>query len=75
MTESLLWVEGYRPKTIDECILSETIKGTLSDVVKDEKIPTFMFRGPSGVGKTPAARALCEQTNSDYIIINGSDEG
>ena len=75
MTESLLWVEGYRPKTIDECILSETIKGTLSDLVKDEKIPNFMFTGPSGVGKTTAARALCEQTNSDYIIINGSDEG
>ena len=37
MTESLLWVEGYRPKTIDDCILSETIKGTLSDLVKDEK--------------------------------------
>ena len=75
MTESLLWVEGYRPKTIDECILSETIKGTLSDLVKDEKVPNLMFTGPSGVGKTTAARALCEQTNSDYIIINGSDEG
>ena len=75
MTESLLWVEGYRPKTIDECILSETIKGTLSDLVKDEKIPNLMFTGPPGVGKTTAARALCEQTNSDYIIINGSDEG
>jgi len=75
MTESLLWVEGYRPKTIDECILSETIKGTLTDLVKDEKIPNLMFTGPPGVGKTTAARALCEQTNSDYIIINGSDEG
>ena len=75
MTESLLWVEGYRPKTIDDCILSETIKGTLSDLVKDEKISNLMFTGPSGVGKTTAARAICDQTNSDYIIINGSDEG
>ena len=75
MTESLLWVEGYRPKTIDECILSKTIKGTLTDLVKDEKVPNLMFTGPPGVGKTTAARALCEQTNSDYIIINGSDEG
>ena len=75
MSESLLWVEGYRPKTIDECILSEKIKGTLSDLVKDEKVPNLMFTGPSGVGKTTAARALCEQTNSDYLIINGSDEG
>ena len=75
MIESLLWVEGYRPKTIDDCILSETIKGTLSDLVKDEKISNLMFTGPSGVGKTTAARAICDQTNSDYIIINGSDEG
>ena len=75
MTESLLWVEGYRPKTIDDCILSDTIKGTLSDLVKDEKVSNLMFTGPSGVGKTTAARAICDQTNSDYIIINGSDEG
>ncbi len=75
MTESLLWVENYRPSTIDDCILSDSIKGTLSDLVKDEKIPNLMFTGPSGVGKTTAARAICDQTNSDYIIINGSDEG
>ena len=75
MTESLLWVEGYRPKTIDDCILSDTIKGTLSDLVKDEKVSNLMFTGPSGVGKTTAARAICDQTNSDYIVINGSDEG
>ena len=75
MTDSLLWVEGHRPRTINDCILSNKIKNTLSDVVKEEKIPNLMFTGPSGVGKTTAARAICEQTNSDYIIINGSDEG
>ena len=75
MPESLLWVESHRPKTIDDCILSDTIKGTLSDLVKDEKVSNLMFTGPSGVGKTTAARAICDQTNSDYIIINGSDEG
>ena len=75
MTDSLLWVEGHRPRTINDCILSNKIKNTLSDVVKEEKIPNLMFTGPSGVGKTTAARAICEQTNSDYIVINGSDEG
>ena len=75
MPESLLWVESHRPKTIDDCILSDTIKGTLFDLVKDEKIPNLMFTGPSGVGKTTVARAICDQTNSDYILINGSDEG
>ena len=73
--DKFLWVERYRPKTIDECILSDTIKGTLDDLVKDNKVPNLMLTGPAGVGKTTAARAICEQTNSDYIIINGSDEG
>jgi DNA polymerase III delta prime subunit len=55
--------------------LSDTIKGTLEDLVKDGKVPNLMFTGPAGVGKTTVARAICDMTNSDYIIINGSDEG
>ena len=73
--DKFLWVEKYRPKTIDECILSDTIKGTLEDLVRDNKVPNLMFTGPAGVGKTTVARAICDMTNSDYIIINGSDEG
>ena len=75
MKDSLLWVEKYRPPTISECILSDSIKGTLSDLTKDGKVPNLLLSGSAGVGKTTVARALCEQTNSDYIIINGSDEG
>ena len=73
--DSLLWVERYRPLTISECILSDSIKGTLSDLTKEGKVPNLLLSGSAGVGKTTVARALCEQTNSDYIIINGSDEG
>ena len=73
--DKFLWVEKYRPKTIDDCILSDTIKGTLNDLVKEERVPNLMFTGPAGVGKTTVARAICDMTNSDYIIINGSDEG
>ena len=75
MKKSLLWVERYRPSTIDDCILSDTIKNTLEDLVKDDTVPNLMFTGPAGVGKTTVARAICDMTNSDYIIINGSDEG
>ena len=73
--DKFLWVEKYRPKTIDECILSDTIKGTLDDLVKDNKVPNLMLTGPAGVGKTTVARAIFDMKNSDYIIINGSDEG
>ena len=75
MENSLLLVERYRPSTIDDCILSDTIKNTLKDLVKDNTVPNLMFTGPAGVGKTTVARAICDMTNSDYIIINGSDEG
>ena len=73
--DKFLWVEKHRPKTIEQCILSDTIKGTLEDLVRDNKVPNLMFTGPAGVGKTSVARAICDMTNSDYIIINGSDEG
>ena len=73
--DKFLWVEKHRPKTIKQCILSDTIKGTLEDLVRDNKVPNLMFTGPAGVGKTTVARAICDMTNSDYIIINGSDEG
>ena len=75
MSESLLWVEKYRPRTIEDCILPESIKKTLRDVVSQNKIPNMMFTGTSGIGKTTAARAICNETKADYLIINGSDEG
>ena len=75
MSESLIRVEKYRPKSIEDCILPETIKRTLRDVVKLNKIPNMMFTGTSGIGKTTAARAICNETQADYLIIYGSDEG
>ena len=75
MSESLLWVEKYRPRTIEDCILPESIKKTIRDVVSQNKIPNMMFTGTSGIGKTTAARAICNETQADYLIINGSDEG
>jgi len=70
-----LWVEKYRPKTISECILSEDIKKTFAEFLKQKEIPNLLLSGTQGTGKTTVARALCEQLGVDYIIINGSDEG
>jgi DNA polymerase III delta prime subunit len=75
MRNEFLWVEKYRPKTIDECILPESTKKTFSEFLKQGEIPNLLLAGPAGCGKTTIARALCEQLNCDYIIINGSDEG
>ena len=75
MADSLLWCEGHRPQSINDCILPLNVSSLLLDLVEQVKIPNLMFTGPPGVGKTTAARALCDQTNSDCLMINGSDEG
>ena len=75
MRDEFLWVEKYRPKTIEECILPNSIKDTFQQFVEKGEIPNLLLAGPAGCGKTTIARALCEQLGCDYIIINGSDEG
>lgn len=70
-----LWVEKYRPKRIEDCILSEDLKNTFLEFVKKKEIPNLLLSGTPGTGKTTVARALCEEIGVDYIIINGSDEG
>ena len=70
-----IWVEKYRPKTIDECILPKSIKKTFQDFVERGEIPNMLLSGPPGIGKTTVAKALCNQLGADYYVINGSDEG
>ena len=75
MRDEFLWVEKYRPKTIEDCILPEETKQTFQQFLDKGEIPNLLLSGPPGIGKTTIARALCEQLKCDYIIINGSDEG
>ena len=70
-----IWVEKYRPKTIEECILPRTTKQTFQDFVEKGEIPNMLLSGPPGIGKTTVAKALCHQLGADYYVINGSDEG
>ena len=75
MRDEFLWVEKYRPKTVEDCILPDSIKQTFSDMLSKGEIPNLLLCGTSGVGKTTIARSLCEELKCDYIVINGSDEG
>jgi DNA polymerase III delta prime subunit len=72
--DHLLWVEKYRPKTIEECILPDAIKSTFQEYVNRKEIPNLLLSGSAGVGKTTVAKALCDEVGCDYIVINGSDE-
>ena len=73
--DEFLWVEKYRPKKIDDCILPERMKETFTEFLKEGQIPNLLLSGTAGIGKTTVAKALCEELNVDYITINGSDEG
>ena len=70
-----IWVEKYRPKTIEDCILPENIKKTFKEFLNRGEIPNMLLAGPPGVGKTTVAKALCNELGVDFYVINGSDEG
>ena len=73
--EQFLWVERYRPNTIDDCILPDAVKKQFKQFIRKGEVPNLMLAGSAGTGKTTIARALCNELGCDYIIINGSDEG
>ena len=75
MRDEFLWVEKYRPKTIEDCILPEQTKKTFLDFLDKGEVPNLLLAGPAGCGKTTVAKALCNQLGVDVYVINGSDEG
>ena len=75
MNDDFLWVEKYRPKTINDTILSSELKTLFQTFVDNRNIPNLLLTGSQGVGKTTVARAMLEEVGCDYIVINGSDEG
>jgi len=75
MNTDFLWVEQYRPSTIDDCILPQSLKTLFQSFIKKGEVSNLLFSGTPGVGKTTVAKALCEEMNCDWIMINGSEEG
>ncbi|AFD02995.1 gp44 clamp loader subunit [Synechococcus phage metaG-MbCM1] len=75
MNDDFLWVEKYRPKIIDECILPQNVKDTFTNFLEQGEIPNLLLSGTAGVGKTTIAKALCNELGADSYVINGSDEG
>tara|TARA_B100000530_G_scaffold319203_1_gene251561 strand:- start:318 stop:1262 length:945 start_codon:yes stop_codon:yes gene_type:complete len=75
MHDDFLWVEKYRPKKVEDCILTQNVKDTFSSFVEQGEIPNLLLSGTAGVGKTTIAKALCNELGADFYVINGSDEG
>lgn len=75
MAEEFLWVEKYRPKTVEDTILPADLKTTFNQFVKQKNVPNLLLTGSSGVGKTTVAKAMLEELGCNYILINGSLHG
>ena len=75
MSNDFLWVEKYRPQTIADCILPQNLKNTFQKIVDGGELPNMLFSGTAGLGKTTVAKALCNELNLDWIIVNASESG
>lgn len=75
MSDNFLWVEKYRPQTIEDCILPDATKEVFRGFLQQGEIPNLLLSGTAGVGKTTVAKALCAEMGADCYVINGSDEG
>ena len=70
-----LWVERYRPQTIEDCILPSSLKKTFQQIVDTGEMHNMLLTGSAGLGKTTVARALCNELDLDYLLINASESG
>jgi DNA polymerase III delta prime subunit len=73
MSESFLFTEKYRPKTISDCILPDRLKKPFQEYVNSKEIPNLMLTGTAGVGKTTVARAMCDEIGINHLYINASE--
>jgi DNA polymerase III delta prime subunit len=72
--DNFLWVEKWRPLTVEDCILPDNLKNTFADIVKTGTVPHMILAGTAGTGKTTVARAICAELELDVMIINASEE-
>lgn len=70
--DEFLWVEKYRPETIDECVLPDSIKATFKEFIANGDMPNLLLSGTAGTGKTTVAKALCNELGYTSLVVNGS---
>ena len=73
--QEFLWVEKYRPNKLDDVILPDELKATFKQFIQQRNIPNLLLSGSAGVGKTTVAKAMLEELDADYIVVNGSLHG
>jgi replication factor C small subunit len=72
--EHTLWVEKYRPDTLENYVGNEDVKSLIASYLGQNDIHHFLFYGPAGTGKTTLAKIIVNNLDCDYMYINASDE-
>jgi len=71
----LIWVEKYRPHTVKDCVLPESLRSIFQAYVDKKIIPNMTLSGGPGIGKTTISKALCDQLDADLLVVNCSENG
>ena len=69
-----LWVEKYRPNTLENYIGNEHLKSKVENYLNSDDLPHLLLYGKAGTGKTTLAKLLVNNIECDYLYINASDE-
>ena len=72
--EHYLWVEKYRPTTLDGYIGNEQLKSKVGRFIASADVPHLLLSGPAGTGKTTIAKIIASNIDCDMLYINASDE-
>ena len=70
-----LWVERYRPQSVDECILPQETQDAFTQMVQRKEPQNLLLSGGAGCGKTSVAKALCNDLGCDWLMVNCSEDG
>ena len=73
-SKNTLWVESYRPDTLEGYIGNDIIVGKMKTYIEGGDIPHLLFYGRAGTGKTTLAKIIINNIDCDHIYINASDE-
>ena len=72
--KNTLWVEKYRPQSLDTYIGNEHLKSKVKVYLESGDLPHLLLYGRAGTGKTTLAKLLVNNIDCDYLYINASDE-
>ncbi len=69
-----LWVEKYRPTTLENYVGNQQLKDTVKSFIDKGDVPHLLFYGTAGTGKTTLAKAITHNVECDVLYVNASDE-